>query len=300
MSRFVARIASSLSTNNAAGFKQLAGHLAALNVGRIGIEATGGYERGITRHLQKAGLEVVVLQPLQVRAFAKMRLQRAKNDRIDARLIADCTHLLDAHNKLPPEPRFDAFADHLTFIEQIEADVVRIQTRLEHVHDPRLRRMYADDIKRLEKRAAAERARLEALVRAHEDLAKRLDLVRSVPGIGAPTALALVVRMPELGRVSREEAASIAGLAPFVHQSGKYEGQTHIGGGRGRLRRPLYLAAFPAAAHWNAALVALYKRLRARGRCHQAALVACTRKLLIYANTVVARGTPWEDRSASA
>jgi transposase len=286
--------------NNDAGFKRLAEHLAAEGVGRIGVEATGGYERGVTRHLQKAGFEVVVLQPLQVRAFAKMRLQRAKNDRIDAKMIADCTHLLDARNKMPPEPRFDALADHLTFIEQIEADIVRIQTRLEHVHDARLRRMYADDIKRLQKRAAAERRRLEAEVRAHEDLAKRLDLVRSVPGIGAPTALALVVRMPELGRVSREAAASIAGLAPYVHQSGKYEGQTHIGGGRGRLRRPIYLAAFPAATHWNEPLIALYERLRGRGRCHQAALVACSRKLLIYANAVVARGTPWEDRSAVA
>jgi len=286
--------------NSNAGFKRLAEHLTAEGVGRVGIEATGGYERGVTRHLQKAGFEAVLLQPLQVRAFAKMRLQRAKNDRIDARLIADCTHLLDAHNKMPPEPRFDALADHLTFIEQLEADIVRIQTRLEHIHDARLRRMYVDDIKRLEKRVAAERRRLEAEARAHADLATRLDLVRSVPGIGAPTALALVVRMPELGRVSREEAASIAGLAPFVHQSGKFEGQTHIGGGRGRLRRPIYLAAFPAASHWNTALVALYKRLRARGRCHQAALVACTRKLLIYANAVVARGTPWEDRTASA
>lgn len=106
--------------------------------------------------------------------------------------------------------------------------------------------------------------------------------------------------MPELGQVSREEAASIAGLAPFVHQSGKYEGQTHIGGGRGRLRLTLYRAAFPAAMHWNTALVATYKRLRARGKCHKSALVACARKLLIFANTVVQRGTPWQDRAAGA
>lgn len=286
--------------NSPAGFKQLAEHLTALGVVRVGIEATGGYERGVTQHLRQAGLEVVVLQPLQVRAFAKMRLQRAKNDGIDAKLIAECTHLLDAHNKMPPDPRFDGFADHLTFIEQIEADIVRIQTRLEHVHDARLRRIYADDIKRLEKRATAERRGLEAAVRAHADLATRLDLVRSVPGIGAPTALAVVVRMPELGRVSREEAASIAGLAPFVRQSGTFAGQMHIGGGRGKLRRPLYQAALPAASRWNPALVALYDRLRARGRCHQAALVACARKLLIYANTVVARGTPWEVRTDAA
>jgi len=284
--------------NTPAGFQKLAEYLAAEAVKRVGIEATGGYERGVTRHLQKQGVEVVVLQPLQVRAFAKMRLQRAKNDAIDARLIADCTHLLDAHNKMPPDPRFDALADHLTFIEQIEADIVRIQTRREHIHQPRLRRLYAIDIERLQKRADAERRRLEAELRAHADLATRLDLVLSVPGIGAPTALCLVVRMPELGRVSREAAAAIAGLAPFVHQSGKYAGQTHIGGGRARLRRALYMAALPASFRWNPALVQMYKRMHDRGRCHKAALVACARKLLIYANAVVQRGTPWTDTIA--
>jgi transposase len=286
--------------NTDPGIAKLADYLKAEAAGRVGIEATGGYERAAVRYLQAQGLSVAVLQPLQVRAFAKLRLQRAKNDRIDARLIAACTHVLDARDKLPPDPRFDALADHLTFIEQIEADAVRIQTRMEHLHDPRQRRIYAGDIKRLEKRAAAERRRLEAELRAHDDLAARLDLVRSIPGIGAPTALAIVVRMPELGQVSREQAAAIAGLAPFVRQSGTFAGQTHIGGGRARLRRPLYMAAFAASARWNPALVALYQRLRARGRSHQAAVIACARKLLIYANTVVQRGKPWEDRTAAA
>lgn len=93
--------------------------------------------------------------------------------------------------------------------------------------------------------------------------------------------------------VSREEAASLAGLAPFVHQSGKRQGETHIGGGRSRLRRSLYAAALPAAFRWNPALVTLYKRLIQRGRTHKIALVACARKLLVFANTVVQRGTPW-------
>jgi len=286
--------------NTKEGIAKLAHYLKAEGAGRVGIEATGGYERAAVRYLQAQGLTVAVLQPLQVRAFAKMRLQRAKNDRIDARLIAACTHLLDATDKMPPDPRFDALADHLTFIEQIEADVVRIQTRMEHVHDARQRKLYDGDIKRLRKRAAAERRRLEAEVRAHDDLARRLDLVHSIVGLGEPTALCIVVRMPELGQVSREQAAAIAGLAPFVHQSGKFAGQTHIGGGRARLRRALYMAAFAASARWNPALMALYKRLRARGRSHKAAVVACARKLLIYANTVVQRGTPWEDRTAAA
>jgi transposase len=100
--------------------------------------------------------------------------------------------------------------------------------------------------------------------------------------------------MPELGQVSREQIAALAGLAPFVHQSGKRKGETHIGGGRKRLRRAVYAAAFAGAFHWNPQLKAIYKRLTERGKCHQQALVACARKLLIFANTVVARGTPWE------
>jgi transposase len=119
-------------------------------------------------------------------------------------------------------------------------------------------------------------------------------------GIGAITALSIVVRLPELGQLSREEVASLAGLAPFVHQSGKRKGETHIGGGRARLRRALYAAAQPASFRWNPALQALYRRLTERGKSHKSALVACARKLLVYANAVVQRGTPWTASLAAA
>jgi transposase len=286
--------------NTAAGWKNLADRLARIEVQRVGIEASGGYERGVIRHLRDAGFSVVLLQPNQVRAFAKMRLQRAKNDRIDAALIAGCTDLLDDRNKPPPDPRFEAMTDRLTFIEQVEEDIARLKTRREHISEKRLLRIVAADIKRLQQRRAAELKRLAAELRAHADLAQRFDLVLSIPGIAERTALALVLRMPELGQVSREEAASLAGLAPFVHQSGTQKGETHIGGGRGRLRRSLYAAALPASFRWNPALKAMYARLTARGKSHKSALVACARKLLIFANTVLARGTPWTSRTAAA
>lgn len=286
--------------NATTGWQQLAARLTTDGVTRIGIEATGGYERGVMRYLQQAGFTMVMLQPLQVRAFAAMRLQRAKNDRIDAALIAACTHVLDTHNKPPRDARFDALADHLTFIEQMEADVVRMKTRLEHIAEKRLRLLVQHDIERLQKRCKNEQARLLATLRSHPDLAQRFDLVSSIPGYGQRTALATVILMPELGSVSREQAAAIAGLAPFVHQSGKFQGQTHIGGGRERLRRSLYLAALPATFFWNTALKPLYDRLRARGKSHACALIACARKLLIFANTVVSRGTAWQARPAPA
>jgi len=279
--------------NSPSGWKLLADHLRRASVVRVGIEATGGYERKVMRYLQREGFTVVLLQPLQVKAFAMMRLQRAKSDGIDAGLIAACTFLFDPRNKMPPDPRFDALTDRLTFIEQIEADIACCKTRMEHIGDKRLLRIVAGDIRRFEKRRAAELKRLLAELRGHADLAKRFDLVLSIPGIGERTALALVLRMPELGQLSREEAASLVGLAPFVHQSGKRKGETHIGGGRARLRRSLYAAALPAAFFWNPALKALYARLIARGKPHRSAIVACARKLLIFANTVVQRGTPW-------
>jgi transposase len=279
--------------NTPDGWRTVAAQMTREGVSRVGIEATGGYERGVTQQLRQAGITVVVLQPLQVKAFAQLNLRRAKNDRIDAGLIAACTHLIDAQNKLPPDQRFEQLGDQLTYIEQIEDDIVRFKTRLEHITNKRLQRTVKADIRRSEKRRDAERLRLEAELRAHDDLGRRFELVVSIPGIGARTALSIVVRLPELGRVSREEVAALAGLAPFVHQSGKRQGETHIGGGRTRLRRALYAAALPASRFWNPALKAFYDRLKAYGKPHTSALVACARKLLIYANTVVTRGTPW-------
>jgi transposase len=124
-------------------------------------------------------------------------------------------------------------------------------------------------------------------------------LVLSVPGIAERTALAILIRLPEPGTFSREQAAALAGLAPFDHDSGAQRGQRRIAGGRARPRRSLYAAALPAACRWNPALIALYRRLRERGKPHKAALVACARKLLIYPNTVLARRTPWLIKSAT-
>jgi len=252
----------------------------------------------VVEYLRKAGFNVVVLQPRQVRAFAEFILCRAKSDCIDAGLIAACV----AHHQIEreaPDPRIAAFADQLTFIEQTEEDIVRIKVRLEHTRDPKLRRVMLADIERLKSRRAKVIARLVAALRTHEDLARRLDLLRSIDGVGPRTALAFIIRMPELGRLSREQAAALAGLAPFVHDSGDRKGERHIAGGRDRLRKSVYSAALPAAFRWNTQLITLYKRLTEAGKPHKLALVACARKLVIFANTVLARGTAWSSRPAT-
>ena len=284
--------------NAGSGWRALAADLAAAGVGRVGIEATGGYERGVVGSLRAAGFTVLVLQPIQVRAYARVRLRGAKNDTLDATLIAACAANLDPP-KIDPDPRLADLAGHLTFVEQIEDDIARLKIRLEHVDDRRLRRLLTNDIARLKARRRAELRRIAGRLRAHDDLAGRLNLVLTVPGIGERTAIALVVRMPELGKVGREQVAALAGLAPFDADSGTHKGQRHIAGGRARLRHSLFAAALPAAFQWNPALIALYTRLKTRGKPHTAALVACARKLLIYANTVVQRGTPWINQPAA-
>lgn len=281
--------------NTLAGWRTLADRLAETEVKRIGIEATGGYERGVVEHLRAAGFTVKVLQPVQVKAFGRVHLRRAKNDALDAVLIAACTAALDPSGTVP-DPRLTKLADQMTFLDQIGEDIARLKTRLEHIDEPRLRRIVLGDIARLKARKLAQIRDIARQLRSHHDLAARLDLVLSIPGIGELTALAIVIRMPELGQVSREEAAALAGLAPFDNESGQYKGQRRIAGGRSRLRRSLFAAALPAAFRWNEALIALYRRLIAAGKAHNVALIACARKLLIYANTVVQRGTPWTER----
>jgi transposase len=285
--------------NAPVGWRRLAAELFKTGVRRVGIEASGGYESGVVGYLRGKGFIVLVLQPIQVKAYARVHQRRAKNDRLDAVLIADCTAAID-QPRIEPDDRLAKLAQHLTFIEQIEEDIARFKVRLEHVGDPRLRRMVMADIAKLKTRRSAELARIVTTLRAHDDLARRLDLVLSIPGLGERTAIALIIRMPELGRVTREEAAALAGLAPYDDDSGKHKGQRHIAGGRGRLRRSLFAAALPAAFRWNKALIELYSRLTARGKAHNAALIACARKLLIYANTVVYRGTPWVEKPAAA
>lgn len=283
-------------TNSAKGYRELIPWLHERAVTRVGMEASGGYEKGVLAILHAMQMEVALLQPRQVRAFAIYRLRRAKNDRLDAKLIAHCTAELD-EIRPAPDPRLAPLAEHLRLIEQIEADLARQKTRMEAYHEKPLLRWLKAEIARLERRQKAELLLLGKKIAEQEDLRHRLTLIESVVGIGRRTALTLVILMPELGTLTRAQIASLAGLAPFDRESGQHRGQRHIAGGRGRVRRALYAAAFPASYRWNASLVAFYKRLRANGKVHKQALVACARKLLTFVNAVMARGSQWQNEA---
>jgi transposase len=285
--------------NTAEGHQVLLEWLRRHKVKRIGIEASGGYELAIVMALRRKRFVVVVFQPAQVRAYAKFHLQLAKNDKIDAALIAACTAAVKKIHDAP-DLRLQPFAERLTLIEQIREDMKLYKNRIETCRDPRIQKLWKEEIARLAKRERAELKALVAAIREHPDLAQRLDLIYSVGGAGMPSAVGILVRMPEIGQLSREQVAALAGLAPYDDDSGERSGARHIDGGRKRLRRVLYTAALPASFFWNPQLMALYKRLRAAGKKHKVALIACARKLLIVINTVVARGTPWQASPPSA
>jgi transposase len=278
--------------NSPDGHQALPAWLRRHRVKRVGIEASGGYEQAVVAQLRRDGFVVVVFQPGQVRAYAGFVLQRAKNDKLDAALIAACTA---ATKKIhaPPDPRLAPFAERLTLIEQLSDQIVRYKDYRESCRDAHRRQFWKEEIARYNRLLRAELKELVGAIRQHRDLAERLALIESVDGVGLKTAVAILVRMPEIGRLTREQAAALAGLAPYDDDSGERFGLRHIAGGRERLRGSLYKAALAAAFHWNPQLIAFYRRLTRAGRPHKYALVACARKLLIFVNTVVARGTPW-------
>jgi transposase len=280
--------------NTPDGHKLLLAWLRQCRVKRVGIEASGGYEQPVVIELRRNRFVVVVFQPARVRAYAKFHLQRAKNDKIDATLIAACTVAVRKIHAAP-DPRLLPFAERLTMIDQIGEDIARLKNRIESCRNAMIKKLWQADIARLEKREKAELKVLVASIREHRDLARRLELINSVAGIGLPTAVAILVRLPEIGQITREQAVALAGLAPYDDDSGERAGVRHIDGGRKRLRRAVYTASLAASFRWNPQLIQLYQRLIAAGKEHKQALVACARKMLIFANTVVARGTPWDD-----
>jgi transposase len=284
--------------NTPEGHSQLSGWLRKRRVKRVGIEASGGYEQAVVQQLRRDGFVVVVFQPAEVRAYAVFHRLRAKNDKMDAGLIAICTAAVPRIHA-PPDPRLAPFAVHLTFIEQLGEDIARLKTRCESCPDARLRQAWKKRIADLKAELKGEFATLVAAIRTHQDLAQRLDLMTSVNGVGLRTAVAILVRMPEIGSIDRQHLAALAGLAPYDDDSGKRVGERHIKDGRTRLRTSLYSAALPASFRWNARLVAFYRRLIAAGKRHKVALIACARKLLCFVNTVVQRGTPWIENPAA-
>lgn len=277
--------------NEAGAFGELVAWLKARGVSRVGMEATGGYERAVRQNLEAAGFEVVVHQPIEVRLFARLKRLRAKNDKIDAVLIAAATAQVD-QVKAAADPRLQAMAEWMTAYEQVADQIVELKTFMEHVSLKAVGRLLTRQIRGLENLKATLAAKLKAQIEAHEDLHERYRLLLSLPGVGPIVAASLLARMPELGQMKRGQPAALLGVAPFDRDSGQFKGRRFIGGGRARPRRMLYLAALTARRH-DPALRTFAQRLLDNGKPPKVVIIAIMRRLIEAANLVLARGAPW-------
>jgi len=279
--------------NTEAGIATLVARCLEAEVRRAGIEATSIYHRAAAQALREAGIETAELQPRQARGLAVVLLKRAKNDVIDAFIIARLVEVLNGPWKQPPAAHLEALAEVLTFIDMLDDRLVVLKTQRERFSSPRLLPSLNKEIKALEKQQRAELRRLTNKLRNDRTMSDRLELLLSIPTLGIRTAVSMLIRMPELGTLSREQAAALLGVAPMDDDSGDHKGKRFIQGGRARPRKTLYMAAFSGALHHNPLLKAFYVRLVRRGKEHTLAVVACIRKLVIIINTVLQRGTPW-------
>lgn len=281
--------------NTAEGVGQLLAELIPLEPALIVLEATGGYERDACVALSDAGLAVSLVNPKRIRDFAKALGRLAKTDALDASVIAEYARTLR------PEAR--------GVISQQQAELVSLLHRRRQVVQmivaERNRVQLMGEVVQADIQAhiayLSERQRdleEELLRRVQADPAwnTRFELCISVPGIGPTTALTLLAELPELGSLGRKQIAALVGVAPFNCDSGKLQGQRHTWGGRAEVRTVLYMAV-TTAIRWNPVLNQNYAALKAKGKPHKVAMIACLRKLLVILNAMLKGGQTWKPPS---
>jgi transposase len=277
---------------NAAGIEVLCGKLAALSPRIVALEATGGFETVAAAALVAAGLPVVVVNPAQIRAFAKAIGQRAKTDPIDAAVIA---HFAEATNIEPrplPDEATRLLADLVARRRQI-IEMIGAERQREQRAPARLKKSIMRLVKALEKELTNVNTDIDDAVRGSPAWRDKEDLLASVPGIGPIIARTLIAELPELGTIDRKKIAALAGLAPFTRQSGQWRGRSFIGGGRTAVRAALFMGAMVAKQH-NPVLKAFFDRLVATGKPKMVALIAVARKLLTILNAILRDNRPWQ------
>ena len=278
--------------NNESGVVDLVKQLAGLSPALIVMEATGGLERPLEAVLAKAGVRFVVVNPRQVRAFAKALGRLAKTDRVDALVLARYGH------SLRPEPRelrdenirdLEALLGRRRqLVHMITAEQNRLKSAREVVRDS-----ITTMVAHLEERLEAIERELSDSIKCIPEWREKNDIIQSVPGVGPITACTLLALLPELGTLNRRQIAALAGVAPLNRDSGTFRGKRSIWGGRSKVRTALYMAA-TTARRWNPTVKTFYDRLTAAGKPYKVAITACMRKLLTVLNTMVRNRTFWE------
>jgi transposase len=281
-----------LFTYDPAGIAALLARLGKLDVALIVMEATGGLERKLDAELTEAGYAVAVINPRQARDFAKAIGTLAKTDKVDAAVLAQLAAILKPHARPLPSA------------EQLRLkDLVARRRQLLHMRTQELNRAQqatlkdvSKSIKHLITTLDREIAKIERqvtdLIDDNADWKRKADLMDSVKGIGPDTAHAILAELPEIGTLSKRQVASLAGLAPYDFESGRFKGQSKIWGGRASVRCALFMGTIAATVH-NPAIKRFYDQLLARGKKKLVALTACMRKLLTILNAMVRDSAPW-------
>lgn len=275
------------------GVSKLVAKLAPLGVSRIAMEATGGLETLVAASLNAANLPVVIVNPAQVRAFAQALGKRAKTDAIDAAVLARFVEATKPAIRAVPDPDTVLLAQLLTRRRQIVQMIVAERQRQTQLPTRHLRRSTARLIKALQRELDVLDRDIDTSVHGSPIWREKEELLKSVPGIGPIVARTLLAEMPELGTLNRREAASLAGLAPWTRQSGRWRGKSFTGGGRASVRTALFMAAL-VGARFNPILKAFHHRLIAAGKPKMVALIALARKLLTMINAILRDKRPWQ------
>jgi transposase len=259
----------------------------------IVIEATGGYERAVVGELAAANLPVVVVNPRQVRDFARAIGKLAKTDAIDAQVLVQYAQTLNP----PLRPLDDAKTQELSAVLARRRQLLEMRTaennRLQQAPHDRVRRSIQAVLDLLATQLAEIDDDLDRRIQDSPAWQAKEGLLTSVAGVGKNTARTLLADLPELGTLSRQKIAALAGLAPFNRDSGAFRGQRTLSGGRGTVRRALYMAAL-VATRFNPVIQAHYQRLLNAGKRKKVALIACTRKLLVILNAILRTQKPWK------
>ena len=276
------------------GHRQLVAWLRKHKVDKAAMEASGGYERDWAKALHQAGIEVRIVDPKRVRSFALSAGRLAKNDAIDAEMIA---WFAETFSEAPGQSH-DAAHEELRALVKARKNLIDFKTRLqgqnEHAPPRPVQKAHARVLKSLVAEITKLEAAIAALVKATPEFAERAEIIESVPGLAETASATLIAGMAELGQVSDEIAAALIGAAPYDDDSGKRRGERHIKGGRRWVRNAIYMPCLGAATQNNPALKAFYQRLIAKGKEPKVALIACMRKLIVILNTLIARRQKWD------
>lgn len=277
--------------NDATGHAAVVRQLRDAQVLLVVLEATGVYHRGITTALVTAGIPVAVVNPRQVRDFARSTGQLAKTDRLDATMLARFAAVVRPTPRPLPDEATQALADLLErrrqLVEMLTAEKNRLRVAGRHVR-PSVQQV----IRALQKALESTEDEVDRWIRESPVWRAQEDLLRSVPGVGEQTARLLIASVPELGRLTRREVAALIGVAPLACDSGTMRGQRRCWGGRSHIRAVLYMAVV-AGMRCNPVLRAFYRRLRAAGKPAKVALTACMRRLITILNAMVKTQQPW-------